>query len=60
MTSRGGYGRQCLNADVNHFASIGADYALSKRTTLYASLGNKRAATTDARTSFGMGLAHAF
>ncbi|MVW60655.1 porin [Massilia sp. NEAU-DD11] len=60
VTLKAGYGRQRLNADVNHFTSIGADYVLSRRTTLYASLGNKRDATTDARTSFGVGLAHAF
>lgn len=60
VTLKAGYGRQRLNADINRFASIGADFALSKRTTLYASLGNKRDATADARTSFGVGLAHAF
>ena len=56
----GQYGRQRLNADVNYFASLGADYSLSRRITLYASLGNKRDAHRVARTAFGVGLAHAF
>ena len=60
VTLKAGWGRQRLNADLNHFASLGADYALSRRTTLYASLGRKADARTDARTSFGVGLAHAF
>ncbi len=60
LTLKTGYSRQRLNADVNHFASLGADYALSKRTVLYASLGNKRHARQDARTAFGVGMAHAF
>lgn len=49
-----------LDADVNHFASVGADYLLSRRTTVYASLGHKRDAGQVARTSFGVGIAHAF
>ncbi len=57
---KAGYGRQRLNADVNRFASLGADYVLSRRTTLYASLGHKRDAGQAARTSFGVGIAHAF
>jgi predicted porin len=58
VTLKAGWGRQRLNADVNHFASLGADYALSRRTTLYASLGHQQ--DSDARTAFGVGLAHAF
>lgn len=54
-TLKAGYGRQRLDGDVNHFRSLGADFALSRRTTLYASLGHMRA-----RTSYGAGLAHAF
>ncbi len=54
-TLKAGYGRQRLDADVIRFTSLGADYALSRRTTLYVSLGHMRA-----RTSYGAGLAHAF
>lgn len=60
LTLKAGSGRQRLNADTNYFASLGADYAFSRRTTLYASLGHKRDARQDGRTAFGVGIAHAF
>lgn len=59
-TLKAGYGHQRLDGDTNHFASLGADYAMSRRTTLYASLGHKRDAGQGARTSCGAGIAHAF
>jgi len=59
-TLKAGWGRQRLNADLNRFTSLGADYALSRRTTLYVSVGRKADNRADARTSFGTGLAHAF
>lgn len=59
-TLKAGYGHQRLDGDANRFASLGADYAMSRRTTLYASLGNKRDAGTGSRTSGGMGLSHTF
>ena len=59
-TFKAGYGRQRLDADTNHFYSLGADYALSKRTTLYASLGRKSYDSEKSRTAFGVGMAHAF
>jgi len=55
---KAGWGRQRLAAAVNHFTSVGIDHALSRRTTLYASLGRQRQARS--RTSAGVGLAHAF
>lgn len=55
-----GWSRQRLDADLNRFASLGADLVLSPRTTLYASLGRKRDARTQPRTAYGAGLAHAF
>ncbi|WP_306398213.1 porin [Telluria beijingensis] len=55
---KAGWGRQRLDATANHFASLGLDHVLSRRTTLYASLGRQRQARS--RTAFGMGLAHAF
>jgi predicted porin len=60
VTLKTGYGRQRLNAAINHFVSMGADYALSRRTTLYGSLGYKRDALAPARTSFGFGISHTF
>jgi len=59
-TLKAGWGRQRLNADLNRFTSLGADYALSRRTTLYVSVGRKTDNRADARTSYGTGLAHAF
>lgn len=60
-TFKAGYGRQRLGDEAtNHFASLGADYALSKRTTVYASLGHQRYEDQPSRTAFGMGIAHAF
>jgi len=60
-TFKAGYGRQRLQQQSNHFYSVGADYALSKRSTLYASLGRKSYAHgADSGTAFGVGMAHAF
>lgn len=59
-TLKAGYGHQRLNQDTHRFVSVGADYALSKRTTLYASLGHKRDANVESRTAFGVGVSHAF
>ena len=60
-TLKAGYGRQRMQEQTNHFYSLGADYAMSKRTTLYASLGRKSYEYgADSGTSFGVGMAHAF
>jgi len=56
FTYKAGYGLQRLNGVRNQFMSLGADYALSRRTTLYASLGNRQAA----QTSFGVGISHSY
>ena len=59
-TLKAGYGHQRYNQLTNHFASLGADYALSKRSTLYVSLGHKKYESEKSRTAFGIGMAHAF
>jgi predicted porin len=63
-TLKAGYGHQRLDtgpaAYSNRFASVGADYALSRRTIVYFSLGNKRDAGLGSRTSSGVGLTHLF
>lgn len=59
-TLKAGYGHQRLNGQTHRFASLGADYALSRRTTLYASLGHKRHERQDSHSAFGAGLSHAF
>lgn len=58
-----GYSRQRLDAGVDHFVSLGADYSLSRRTTLYASLGRHRATPQTPQmlhTAFGFGIAHLY
>ncbi|MDR6212328.1 porin [Paracidovorax wautersii] len=57
---KAGYGRQRIGDATNHFASLGADHALSKRTTVYASLGHQRYEDQPSRTAFGVGIGHAF
>lgn len=59
-TLKAGVGRQKLNADTHLFYSLGADYALSRRTTLYVSLGHQRPENSASKTSFGIGMSHAF
>lgn len=59
-TFKAGFGRQRLNADIRRFVSLGADYALSPRTTLYVSLGHQDAANVRSRTSAGLGITHLF
>lgn len=60
VTFKAGYGRQRFNDDTNQFFALGADYALSRRTTLYASLGHQRYANAGSRTAVGVGMSHAF
>ncbi|MET0321303.1 MAG: porin [Duganella sp.] len=57
---KAGYSRQRLDAATNRFASLGADYTLSRRSTLYVSLGRKRDAGLVPHTAFGAGMAHTF
>lgn len=59
-TLKAGYGHQRLDRATNRFASLGADHALSPRTTLYASLGHRRDAHQGGRTAMGVGVSHAF
>ena len=60
MTLKAGYGHQRLDSETNRFISLGTDYAMSRRTTLYVSLGHKRDAHRDSKTAFGAGMSHAF
>ena len=60
VTFKAGYGHQRYNDDTNQFVSLGAEYAFSKRTTLYASLGHQRYEHQGSRTAFGVGMSHAF
>lgn len=57
---KSGLSRQRLNGEANQFASLGADYALSRRTTLTASLGRQWDAAWSPHASFGVSMAHSF
>lgn len=57
---KGGVSRQRLNGDANRFAGAGADFALSRRTTLYASAGRQWDASWSPHASFGLGMAHVY
>ncbi|MFT3803607.1 MAG: porin [Burkholderiaceae bacterium] len=59
-TFKAGFGHQRLNGGTNRFFSLGADYALSARTTLYTSLGHRNDADQASRTSAGVGISHLF
>jgi predicted porin len=60
VTLKTSYARQRLNVETNHMVSAGAEYSLSKRTMLYASLGHQRYDSQASRTAFGVGMAHSF
>lgn len=57
---KAGYGR--LNADGarSNFVGLGADYWLSKRTSVYVSAGRNNPATGSSTTAYGVGVAHSF
>jgi len=59
-TLKASYARQRLDRDTNNMLSLGAEYALSKRTMLYTSLGHQRYENQSSRTAFGVGMAHSF
>ncbi len=59
-TLKAGYGRQRTGGVTHQFASLGADYALSKRSTAYVSLGHQKPSGARSATAFGVGLSHAF
>lgn len=61
VTLKAGYGQSKLDGAVASVkkTGIGADYALSKRTTLYTSFGSDAAQTTD-KTGFDFGIRHNF
>lgn len=59
-TLKAGYGHQRLDAGAQRFTSLGADHALSARTTLYASLGHRRDVGAGGRTALGVGVSHGF
>lgn len=59
-TLKAGYGRLDLGIAKNNFYGVGADYALSKRTSLYASAGTFRPSPGTNTSAYGVGIAHSF
>ena len=57
---KGGYGRLNLDGARSSFVGLGAEYWLSKRTSLYVSAGRNNPATGSSATSYGVGVAHSF
>lgn len=55
-----GFGKQDLNGVDRRFYSFGADYALSRRTTLYASIGHYSPQPVNTSTAYGVGIGHSF
>ena len=54
------YGRLDLDGRKSAFIGLGGDYALSKRTSVYVSLGNNRPDRAQKVTAYGVGIAHMF
>ncbi len=60
-TLKAGYGRLDLSSgSKTDFLGLGAEYALSKRTMVYASLGHRTPDNADDDTAYGVGIAHSF
>lgn len=59
-TLKAGYARRDVDGTDTNFVGLGADYSLSKRTTLYVSLGRDDTDGRSARTAYGAGISHAF
>ncbi len=63
-TWKAGWGRrrvdEGVDSSVSQFLGLGADWALSRRSTLYASVGRQAPRSGDARTAYGLGISHSF
>ncbi|HKX45048.1 MAG TPA: porin [Burkholderiaceae bacterium] len=57
---KAGYGRLDLDGAKSQFLGLGADYWLSKRTSVYVSAGRNKPDTGDSTTAYGVGVAHSF
>ncbi len=62
VTLKVGYGqaKQEGSAAASQKLGVGVDYALSKRTTLYTSVGNDKKQATGPKSGFDLGIRHAF
>jgi predicted porin len=59
-TWKAGWGRRDVDGSVSQFVGLGADLALSKRSTIYTSFGRQSPRGASARTAYGVGISHAF
>lgn len=57
---KAGYGRLNLDGARSQFVGLGADYSLSKRTSVYVSAGRLNPAIGSSSTAYGVGVAHSF
>lgn len=59
-TLKAGYAHRNVDGSKSHFVGMGADYAFSKRTKVYLSLGRQDPAGAPSTSAYGMGVAHSF
>ena len=57
---KAGYGRLDVDGAKSQFFGLGADYWLSKRTSVYASAGHNKPNGGDSKTAYGVGVSHSF
>lgn len=57
---KAGYGNLKVDNAKSQFLGLGADYALSKRTSLYVSAGHNKPKGGDSTSAYGVGVAHSF
>jgi predicted porin len=57
---KAGYGHLNVDGTKSQFLGLGADYWLSKRTSLYVSAGRNKPDRADSTSAYGVGIAHSF
>lgn len=57
---KAGWARRDVDGAKSNFIGLGADYAFSKRTTVYASFGRQDPDAGDSRNAYGVGITHTF
>lgn len=57
---KAGFGRLDVDGAKSQFIGLGGDYALSKRTSVYASAGRNKPSGGQSASAYGVGVAHSF
>jgi predicted porin len=57
---KAGFGHRDVDGTKSRFVGLGADYGLSKRTTVYVSLGHQNPDGAASRSAYGAGISHSF